>query len=380
MDPFLCFTIALESAAVKSRFHRFDGARFLNDVGREVSAFLGKSSRELTFNCPSNTVILPDIGFIFIRRGVLMVAQYLEEDVALGPLASPAAAPHVRVPSAEGDEWGHGYDPVEDELYILFNEGDAFLLDVHSLADDANPTSRTLVVEGMMQFAGGRSICRGDTAFVAGRMYLPCSVEAFRDEPPWLVCLDARDRSMGTIQAQMICQLSDSSSNRPISLVCEAERVNDCVICIAYYNSDEEWAFRKLLVAHRGSKVSAVSLSSWTIRRPHDCRVMEYQLLRKNLLLLCIVGDSHHAYFYSLCDERGRELGARRGQLSGLEPQQTLISDDGTIYIRSGFTGTIHDPVDCVHAFFTQARYFMHTEIPNWFFDNKELHVEPVDR
>ncbi|KAF4745127.1 hypothetical protein FOZ63_021593, partial [Perkinsus olseni] len=72
MDPFLCSTIALESATVKSSFHRFDGARFLNDVGREVSAFLGKSSRELTFNCPSNTVVLPDIWFMFIRRGVLM--------------------------------------------------------------------------------------------------------------------------------------------------------------------------------------------------------------------------------------------------------------------------------------------------------------------
>ncbi|KAF4686128.1 hypothetical protein FOZ60_005621 [Perkinsus olseni] len=72
MDPFLCSTIALESAAVKSRFYRFDGARFLNDVGREVSAFIGKSSRELTFNCPGNTVVLPDIWFMFIRRGVLM--------------------------------------------------------------------------------------------------------------------------------------------------------------------------------------------------------------------------------------------------------------------------------------------------------------------
>ncbi|KAF4676156.1 hypothetical protein FOL46_007208 [Perkinsus olseni] len=99
MDPFLCSTIALESAAVKSRFNRFDGARFLNDVGREVSAFLGKSSRELTFKCPSNTVILPDIWFMFIRRGVLMVAQYLEKGIALVPLFSPATAPHLHVAS-----------------------------------------------------------------------------------------------------------------------------------------------------------------------------------------------------------------------------------------------------------------------------------------
>ncbi|KAF4676159.1 hypothetical protein FOL46_007211 [Perkinsus olseni] len=84
MNPFLGSTVALESAPVKSRFSRYvsDG-RFLNDVGREVSAFLGKSSRELTFNCPCTTVMLPDIWFIFIIRGVLMVVQYLEEDIAL---------------------------------------------------------------------------------------------------------------------------------------------------------------------------------------------------------------------------------------------------------------------------------------------------------
>ncbi|KAF4716343.1 hypothetical protein FOZ62_002747, partial [Perkinsus olseni] len=110
MDPFLCSTIALESAAVKSRFYRFNGARFLNDVGREVSAFVGKSSRELTFNCPSNTVILPRISFMFIRRGVLMVARYSEKGLILMPAFAPASAPHIRIASVGGNMWGHCYD------------------------------------------------------------------------------------------------------------------------------------------------------------------------------------------------------------------------------------------------------------------------------
>ncbi|KAF4676157.1 hypothetical protein FOL46_007209 [Perkinsus olseni] len=116
-------------------------------------------------------------------------------------------------------------------------------------------------------------------AFAAGRVYLPCSVEAFRGEPFWLVCLDARNRSMGTIQAQM-WRLYDSSSGWPIYLVCETNR--------------------------------------------------------------------------------------------------TLVSDDGTIYIKSGFTQTIHNPVDCVHAFYTLSRHLMLSEIRNWFFDNKSIHLEPM--
>ncbi|KAF4698257.1 hypothetical protein FOZ63_014659 [Perkinsus olseni] len=118
MNPFLCSTVALESAAVKSRFRRYvsDGG-FLNDVGRGVSAFLGKSSRELTFNCPSNTVMLPYISFMFIRRGVLMVVQYSEEDIVLVPLFNPTATPHLTLASGEGCLWGHCYDPDGNELY-----------------------------------------------------------------------------------------------------------------------------------------------------------------------------------------------------------------------------------------------------------------------
>ncbi|KAF4729013.1 hypothetical protein FOZ63_000214 [Perkinsus olseni] len=380
MDPFLCSTIALESAAVKSRFYRFDGARFLNDVGREVSAFVGKSSRELTFNCPSNTVILPDIWFMFIRRGVLMVAQYLEKGIALVPLFSPATAPHLRVASAGGCVWGYCYEPVEDDLYILLGQGGTFLLHVYSLADGAEPPSCSLVVEGMTQFAEGSSSCRGVMAFVAGRLYLPCFREAFPGEPPWLVCFDARNKSMGTIQAETIWRFSDSSPGGPISLVCERHRVSNCVISVAYCNSDGQWVLRKLLLTYLGARTSAASLSLWPIHRPQDCRVMEYQFLKKNLLLLCTMGDSHHDHFYSLCDDRGRELGARRGQLSELEPEQTLISDDGTIYIKSEFAQAMHNPVDCVHAFYTQSRHLIRTEVPNWFFDNRELQIEPVYR
>ncbi|KAF4686129.1 hypothetical protein FOZ60_005622 [Perkinsus olseni] len=378
MSPFLCSTIALESAVVKSRFRRnLEGGGFLNDVGREVSAFLGKSSRELTFNCPSNTVMLPYISFMFIRRGVLMVAQSSKEGLTLVPLFSPTATPHLQIASAGGFMWGHCYDPVEDELYMLRSEGNSFLLHVYSLADGADPPYRSLVVEGMLKFAGGSSNCRGEMAFAAGRVYLPCSVEAFRGEPFWLVCLDARNRSTGTIQAQM-WRLYDSSSEWPISLVCETNRVSDCVISIAYCNTDEEWVLRKLLITYHGSEVSATSLSSWPIGGPHDCRVMEYQLLTKNLFSLCSSGDSHYYYHYSLCDERGRELGARRGQLVELEPVQAIISDDGTIYIKSGFIQTIHNPVDCVHAFHTQSRHLMLSEIRNWFFDNKSIHLEPM--
>ncbi|KAF4698591.1 hypothetical protein FOZ62_016804, partial [Perkinsus olseni] len=120
MNPFLCSTIALESAVLKSRFRRnLEGGGFLNDVGREVSAFLGKSSRELTFNCPCNTVMLPSASFIFIRHGVLMAARHSRGKLALVPPFSPAATPHLHVTYGKGYILGHCYDPAEDKLYIL---------------------------------------------------------------------------------------------------------------------------------------------------------------------------------------------------------------------------------------------------------------------
>ncbi|KAF4681373.1 hypothetical protein FOZ63_023439, partial [Perkinsus olseni] len=144
MNPFLCSTVALESAAVKSRFRRYvsDGARFLNDVGREVSAFLGKSSRELTFNCPCTTVMLPEISFMFIRHGVLTAALHCKTGFNLVPVLSPAATPHLRIISGEGYMQGHCYDPVKDTLYILYRNDDAFLLHVHRLTDEFEAISR----------------------------------------------------------------------------------------------------------------------------------------------------------------------------------------------------------------------------------------------
>ncbi|KAF4712162.1 hypothetical protein FOZ62_027773 [Perkinsus olseni] len=126
MNPFLSSTIAFESAVVKFRFRRnLGGEGSLNDVGREVSDFLSKSSRELTFNCPCNTVMLPDIWFTFIRRGVLMVVRCFKEELALAPLFSAAAIPQLLIPGGKGSLCSWCYDPVENALYILYWKDDA---------------------------------------------------------------------------------------------------------------------------------------------------------------------------------------------------------------------------------------------------------------
>ncbi|KAF4716342.1 hypothetical protein FOZ62_002746 [Perkinsus olseni] len=380
MNPFLCSTVALESAAVKSRFRRYvsDGARFLNDVGREVSAFLGKSSRELTFNCPCTTVMLPEISFMFIRHGVLTAALHCKTGFNLVPVLSPAATPHLRIISGEGYMQGHCYDPVKDTLYILYRNDDAFLLHVHRLTDEFEAISRVVVVEGMLDLAQDISNFRGGMASAGGRLYLPCSGPVQEGGPFSLVCLDARNSANGRIQAQMVWNLSDSCTEWPMSLICEHEGQNGCILSVVYCAGDEEeWVFRKLLITHSERRVSVECLCSWLLE-PHDGMVVDYQLLKKNLLLLCSSGDGSNFYYYSLCDQRGRELGEERGQLDDFEPVQTLVSDDGTIYIKSGFTQTIHNPVDCIHAFYTQARHLMHTKIRNWFFDNKYPRINPV--
>ncbi|KAF4676158.1 hypothetical protein FOL46_007210 [Perkinsus olseni] len=372
MNPFLCSTVALESAAVKSRFRRYlsDGG-FLNDVGREVSAFLGKSSRELTFNCPSNTVMLPDISFMFIRRGVLMVARCLKEELALVPLFSPAAAPQLCIPRGDGSLGSFCYHPVEDALYILYWKGNTCSLYVHSLADGFDPSTRIFAVEGMLNSTRDISICRSEMALVSGRLYLACSVPFPESGPFWLVCLDVRNKGKITIRAQIVWTFTDSSCHWPMSpIVSDQDDENSCVLCVTYCIGDEEWVLRKLLVAHRGGRVSVKSLCSWPIGPP-DATVVEYQVLKKNLLLLCGLFRNRREgrYFYSLCNERGRELGMRRHQLSDLEPVQSLIADDGTIFIQSGLNQMSENPVDCINAFHTQARHLMCTETPSWFFD-----------
>ncbi|KAF4677807.1 hypothetical protein FOZ60_017160 [Perkinsus olseni] len=346
MDPFLCSTIALESEVVKSRFCRFDGARFLNDVGREVSAFLGKSSRELTFNCPCNTIVLPRISFMFIRRGVLMVGRY---SGILMPAFAPASAPHIRIASVGGNMWGHCYESGEDTLYILRRKEDTLLLYVYSLAQEVDPPARIITVDGMLNHTDGHLfVCRREMTFVSGRLYLACSGPA----------------------------LEESSSDRPISpIVCEKAEENECVLSTTYYIGNGEWLLHKLQVSHRGRKVSAQTLSSWLLG-PDDTSQVEYQILRKNLLLLCSSGDTGFMYYHSLCDGRGRELGARRGQANDLEPEQTLVADDGTIYIKSELA--LSHPMDCVHAFYPQGRQLMYSDTPNWFFDSEDNRANPA--
>ncbi|KAF4733464.1 hypothetical protein FOZ63_034102, partial [Perkinsus olseni] len=245
MNPFLCSTVALESAAVKSRFRRYlsdDG--FLNDVGREVSASLGKSSRELTFNCPCTTVMLSDISFMFIRRGVLTVALHCKTGFNLVTALNPAATPHIRIPSGEGYMQGHCYDPVKDALYILYRNDDAFLLHVHRLTDGVEARSRVVVVEGMLDLAQDISNFRGEMASAGGRLYLPCSGPVQEGGPFSLVCLDARSSVNGRIQAQMVWNLSDSCTEWPMSLICEHEGQNGCILSVVYCAGDEEeWIF-----------------------------------------------------------------------------------------------------------------------------------------
>ncbi|KAF4738540.1 hypothetical protein FOZ63_019764, partial [Perkinsus olseni] len=206
----------LESEVVKCRFRRYlsDGG-FLDDVGREVSAFLGKSSRELTFNCPCTTVMLPDISFLFIRRGMLTAALHCKAGFNLVPVLSPAATRHLRITSGEGYMQGHCYDSVKDTLYILYRDDDAFLLLVHCLTDEFEASSRVVVVEGMLDLAQDISDFRGGMASAAGRLYVPCSGPVQEGGPFSLVCLDARNSANGRIQAQMVWNLSDSCSDWP---------------------------------------------------------------------------------------------------------------------------------------------------------------------
>ncbi|KAF4707983.1 hypothetical protein FOZ62_024675 [Perkinsus olseni] len=193
-------------------------------------------------------------------------------------------------------------------------------------------------------------------AFVAGCLYLACSGPALEGGPFSLICLDVANLWKSTIQAQTVWRFSESSSDRPISpIVCEKAEENECVLSTTYY--------------------IAQTLSSWLLG-PDDTTQVEYQILRKNLLLLCSSGDTGFMYYHSLCDGRGRELGARRGQANDLEPEQTLVADDGTIYIKSELT--LSHPMDCVHAFYPQGRQLMYSDTPNWFFDSEDSRANPA--
>ncbi|KAF4680304.1 hypothetical protein FOZ60_013745 [Perkinsus olseni] len=311
---------------------------------------------------------------MFIRHGVLMAAHHSSGKLALVPPFSPAATPHLHITYGKGYILGHCYDPAEDKLYILTARARSCWLYVHSLAEDASPRTRSVSVQGMADFGNGCPLWRVEMASVGGRVYLFGSPSFFQDDPR-LICLDAWDSASSVIRAQVIRHFADSQSFKPISLVVSDEQHQDeCVLCVVYCDRSEGWVYQRLSVIHRGGKVSSVCSGSWPLRG-HGPMVMEYRLLRRNLLLVRVSKDEDGmVYSHSLCDERGHDLGMARAQRTPLEATQTLIADDGTIYIKSGGR---QSAVDCVHAFYTQARQLTDRKTSTWFFAAKSRHTNP---